>query len=666
MEKNKRKNVKRLLSWILVLSLVSVSFFRYADMLRAATERTGVLTGTNVNVRSGPGTEYSRVTQVSTGQVVTVLDEAKATTGNLWYKVKFTLSGKAYEGYIYATYVSITSSDVENVPPGADPSFEKKLDEQGFPESYRKYLRALHKNHPNWVFQSIKTNLDWNTVIKNECVVGRNLVPSSSLDSWKSTEAGAYNWENGTWYGLDTSAWVAASKGIIEYFMDPRNFLLDNDSRILQFEALNYVEATQSKSGVANILAGSFMANDNYYRIFMEAGSSSNVSPYHLASRCLQEVGKNGSSSSSGKVSGYEGYYNFFNIGATPGGQGAVINGMIKAKAMGWTSPELSIKGGASFVGSSYIAKKQNTLYLQKFDVVDGGNGFYSHQYMTNLQAPTSEAKNMKKAYSDFNNSAVTFYIPIYNNMPENACPQPTGDGNPNNLLSAISVNGYNLTPVFNKYTLEYSLVVPNNVSSVNVSAKTLLSSAKVSGTGTKALNVGNNDVKVVCTAENGNTRTYVLHIARSAAPSQPGDNGEVKISTNYKLGANISGIAVGTAADKLLGGIKIETNGCTSKVVNSSGAENKGAVRTGDKLQIFSGNTLKKEYPVVIYGDLNGDGKIDLVDLTYGKRHVLGISALSGVYAEAANVNHSGDGINILDLTYMKRHILGIQAISQ
>lgn len=661
----KRKN-RRFLSRIVLVALVAGLFLHTSGLGYAYTEKTGVLTGTNVNVRTGPGTEYSRITQVNTGQQVTVLGEATATTGNLWYQVKFTLNGKNYEGYIYAQYVSITSSTIEDVPAGADADFEKKLDAQGFPESYRKYLRALHKNHPNWVFESVKTNLDWNTVIKNECVVGRNLVPSGSLDSWKSTEAGAYNWETGTWYGLDTSAWVAASREIIEYFMDPRNFLLDNDARILQFEALSYVPATQTKSGVANILSGSFMATEDYYRIFMEAGESSKVSPYHLASRCLQEVGKNGSSSSSGKVSGYEGYYNFFNIGATPGGQGAVINGMIKAKAMGWTSPEKSIKGGASFVGSSYINKGQNTLYLQKFDVVDGGNGCYSHQYMTNLQAPASEAKNMKKAYADFNSAAITFYIPVYNNMPETACPQPTGDGNPNNLLSSLTVNGYSLTPGFNKYTQEYSLVVPNNVSAVTIGARTVLTNAKVSGVGTAALNVGNNDIKVVCTAQNGSTRTYTIHIARSAAAGGTDTSGDVKVSTGYQLGTYISGIATGTTGATLLGGVKVEPSGCTAKVVNASGAENKNALRTGDRLQIFSGNTLKKEYPVVIYGDVNGDGTIDLLDLTISKRYVLGITALSGAYAEAANVNRSSDGINILDLTYMKRHILGIQTISQ
>ncbi len=660
-----RKNEgKRVLAWLLAVALAAGLFLQFGAVSQAFTPKTGVLTGVNVNVRTGPGTEYSKITQVSTGQQVTIVDEATATTGNLWYKVQFTKNGKSYEGYIYAIYVSVTSSGMEEVPAGEDPAFEQKLAEQGFPESYRKYLRSLHKLHPNWAFQAIQTGLDWNTVLKNESVVGRNLVQSSSLDSWKSLEPGAYDWNTGRWYGLDTSAWVAASQEIIAYFMDPRNFLMD-DAQILQFEALSYVPATQSKSGVANILAGSFMATDNFYRIFMEAGAASGVSPYHLSSRSLQEVGKKGSSSSSGKVAGYEGYYNFFNIGATPGGRGAVINGMIKAKAMGWTSPELSIKGGASIIGASYINKGQNTLYLQKFDVVDGGNGFYSHQYMTNLQAPTSEAKNLKKAYPDFASSAITFFIPVYNNMPETACPQPTSSGNPNNLLSSLTVHGFNLTPAFNKYTENYSLVVPNSVSSITIGAKPILSSASVSGTGRVSLKVGDNIIKVVCTAQNGSKRTYTIHVARSAAANNV-DSGEVKFTTGLKVSANISGLAAGSSARDLLDVIFLETPGSSATIVDAKGNPYTGTLRTGDALQLFLNNKLVKQYPIVIYGDVDGNGAIDILDLAYVKRHVLGIAALSGVYGEAANADHSADGINILDLTYIKRHILGIQAISQ
>ena len=153
----------------------------------------------------------------------------------------------------------------------------------------------------------------------------------------------------------------------------------------------------------------------------MEAAEEAGISPYHLASRIIQEQGSKGSSTSSGKYSGYKGYYNFLNINATGSGSSTIIkNALAYAKKQGWTDPEKSIEGGAKFLAEDYISIGQNTLYLQKFDVVKQ-EGLYEHQYMQNLLAPTSEASNMKDIYesSDTVDSKLNFIIPLYENIPE-------------------------------------------------------------------------------------------------------------------------------------------------------------------------------------------------------------------------------------------------------
>lgn len=68
-----------------------------------------------------------------------------------------------------------------------------------------------------------------------------------------------------------------------------------------------------------------------------------------------------------------------------------------------------------------YIDKGQNTLYLQKFDIVNSDGNLYVNQYMQNLLAPESEANNMKTIYeaSDTVDSNLNFIIPLYENMPE-------------------------------------------------------------------------------------------------------------------------------------------------------------------------------------------------------------------------------------------------------
>lgn len=58
---------------------------------------------------------------------------------------------------------------------------------ENFPSSYQPYLRELAKKHPNWKFTALYTNLDWNYVINQENVFGKNLVPKNYTDRWKNT-----------------------------------------------------------------------------------------------------------------------------------------------------------------------------------------------------------------------------------------------------------------------------------------------------------------------------------------------------------------------------------------------------------------------------------------------------------------------------------------------
>lgn len=68
----------------------------------------------------------------------------------------------------------------------------------------------------------------------------------------------------------------------------------------------------------------------------------------------------------------------------------------------------------------------------------------------------------------------------------------------------------------FRAATLDYNVTVPNDVEKINVYAKTQDPNAKItSGTGDHNLNVGENAIQVVVTAENGNTQTYTINVKR-------------------------------------------------------------------------------------------------------------------------------------------------------
>ena len=505
-------------------------FVAQNNEVSAVSISIGTVNASSLRVRSGAGTTYSTLGYLYDGSQVTILGEATAPDGKIWYKISY----GGTTGFISSSYVEvteITEPEVQKPTYTEDMDFEQYLDDQGFPESYKDSLREIHALHPNWVFKAQELDIDWNEALKAESQVGTSLVSKNSIASWKSMEKGAYNWNTNSWYGLDGASWVAASEQLVAYYMDPRNFL--DDTSIFMFEQLSYDESVHTLEGVQAILSGTFMGDSfttpdtnetySYAQTFIDAAKETGVSPYHLASRARQEMGVNGSPLGHGTVPGYEGYFNFFNIQAyatstmTAQQMGAKYASTKNANyCLPWTNQRKSIIGGSTFIGKSYINRGQDTLYLQKFDMVDGGNGYFSHQYMTNIQAAASEASHMKKAYNEeILSSALVFTIPIYDNMPETACEKPTSTGTNNNFLSSIGVNGYDVSPSFNRYTLSYKVTVPANVRSVVINATKDIPGSLMTGTGAVELKTGSNTFTITVTAPSGATRDYTLVIER-------------------------------------------------------------------------------------------------------------------------------------------------------
>ena len=652
----KKQNLKRklyktgaLLSALgIFMTSPAVYFFNSTPV--AYAESMAVIAGSNVNVRSAAGTDSSIVTALGNNSQITVIDQTTGSDGNIWYHISFS-GGSGYVRSDFVRYQTSYSSDV---------NFESYLSQQGFPESYKPALRQLHTKYPNWVFTAEQTGLDWSYVIQSELQGTNSLIEKTVRSSWKSTEPGKFDWATSTWPGFDGATWVAASQGILEYYMDPRNFL--DEDYIFQFTAHKYDPNKQTLEGLKSMVQGTFLEgtvavdsssalyqaalqqmyanagtvsadtatnavtgptvadsiadlvssgmssdevviayegpasgtdssasvsatvpatgaadtsavssagstyivdatgtgtdastglltgptvgetsaavtdgtvasgntaaaqaygtmNVTYSDIIMEAAQMSQVNPYVLASMIIQEQGTKGTS---GSISGATGYYNFFNVGAyATGGMTAVERGIWYASQSGsynrpWNSIERAIIGGALFYAQNYVDAGQNTLYLKKFNVQ--GSNMFKHQYMTNTQGAAEEGKKLGKAYTQsMRNDAIEFFIPVYSNMPETACVMPTGDGNPNNKLAALSVDGFTLTPGFNMDTESYTLIVDPSVSYVNVSAAAIHSGAAISGGGTIALTEASTIIPLTVTAENGDQRTYTITINKAA-----------------------------------------------------------------------------------------------------------------------------------------------------
>ena len=645
----------------------------------AGAYATGTITGGNVYVRNAAGTSgTTKVVSLNWNHQVDIIGETKV-NGVVWYNVKGTLNGKDFTGWTISTYIKVNYNNT-----GDNTDFVTAMKNAGFPDSYIPNLTALHNKYPSWTFEAVKIGLDWNTVIENESINGLNLVSKSADNSKKSTAAGAYNWSTNTWVEYEPG-WVSASSSYIAYLMDPRNFL--DETNIFQFQSLAY-SPNETLGGVQSIIKGTFMEGTksysnngekiNYANTFMDVAKSSGVSAYHIASRIKQEQGINGTSPLiSGTYSGYEGYYNFFNFSAT-GSTKALIykNGLSFAKKQGWNTRVKSISGGSVKVGSNYINKVQNTLYFEKFNVVNTSS-LYFHQYMGNVTAAMTEGRNLAKGYSD-KNQAFVFKIPVYNNMPSSAVGFNKA-GDTNNYLQSLSISGVSLTPAFNGTTTSYSAVVSNAISSVSITAKAVSGNSSISGTGSYSLAVGNNTVKISCKSQSGDTRTYTINIDRQVAPTgnnnsganNQGNNSQNNTEVNRasgkcRIGSYITGIEPGTGAADFVKNIAVSASGSV-KLLTSSGSENSGKVATGNKVAVYdaSGN-LKKTYDIVIYGDINGDGAVNALDMIKLNRHILGKGTLTGAHLEAADANRKDDGGNALDMIIMNRHILGKSKISQ
>lgn len=233
--------------------------------INAFTTKKGTVDVSALNVRSNAGTGNNTIATLERDTSVTVLDEVNS-DGMYWYKISFNTGSGDREGYVAKNYIKTESTAKYTT----DKTFESEI--AGFPESYKNRLRALHAEYPNWKFVVQNVDISWDEVIRNESIVGVNLVKKNAKSSWKSTARGAYNWSNGTWPGFDSNEWVAASESIIRYYMDPRNFL--DSTNIFQFLNHGYTTGEQTEEGVEKMLKGTFMESKSSVKSTVPSATS--------------------------------------------------------------------------------------------------------------------------------------------------------------------------------------------------------------------------------------------------------------------------------------------------------------------------------------------------------------------------------------------------------
>ena len=219
-----------------------------------------------------------------------------------------------------------------------DEAFEQSIND--FDETYKPYLRYLHTIHPNWTFDAMITNLDFEASYLSEKPVCSIEISSGLCEQSP--------------YEVTEKGWCVGSEAATKFFLDPRNFL--SEKYIFMFENLGYTEK-YNEPIVQTVLNNTFMNglsildNQTYASIFVEAGVGANISPLYLASLARQESGSNVSLTTSGEQFEYEGYtysglYNFFNIGAYSSESNPAKAGLVYANG----GKGINISGGTGTV----------------------------------------------------------------------------------------------------------------------------------------------------------------------------------------------------------------------------------------------------------------------------------------------------------------------------
>ena len=580
-----------------------------------------------------------------------------------------------------------------------------------YPEIYTA-VQEMKTAHPNWTFTILYTGLDWNEVLENETTKKhtRSLVQKpvilGDINDWICPICYKTPQDNGSW--------LCASNKTASYYIDPRNWI--NETYIFAFETLSFNSETHTLEGIKTMLSGSFMDTDSikyidtngeekiieksYAQIIFEAAKENGISPYHLASRILQEQGRGNSSLISGKRESFIGCYNYFNIGASGNNETEIIvNGLTRARDEQWNDPEKSIKGGAKFLKGGYIGNYQDTLYLQKYCVDNSCKyGLYGHQYQQNVSAPYTEGSSVYDAYEKLGilDSNFNFIIPVYENMPSSASVKPgrnleiiTEDVIVNTETTALTIRGGPGTGYYIKAKAPKGTKLVRIEKAVEPLSDGIYwdkvvyctegnivigyaSREYLKETETQEIVNEEKTIQVLCALKNGPASTVNTRVKQIL---KPGTKVTVIDKIQYssfghtwyrvKLEDGTQGYVSSVYFEKepevkyKIDGTFVKVNPDTKITEIPEAVLTCEIFGTGAKIKI--GET---EYTLVMLGDVNGDGLVKSKDYMMIKNYIMGTLELSEAEKKAADVNKDGE-IKSKDYMMIKNHIMNISTIS-
>ena len=186
----------------------------------------------------------------------------------------------------------------------------------------------------------------------------------------------------------------------------------------------------------------------------------------------------------------------------------------------------------------------------------------------------------------------------------------------------------------------------------------------------TSTVNISCNGFKYKCVVSNSagnvesNSATLTVQDAQATTkptqsttkPARPIKATSSEVAINQTQ-LTVTKVKIGTTTNGLLNQIN-EKQYCK---ITKGGRQVSGSIvtATGMSLCVVNNGRVVKTYSIIVAGDTNGDGVINITDMIAIKQNILGRSSLSGIYKTAADINEDGK-INITDFIKAKAKILG------
>ena len=527
-------------------------------------------------------------------------------------------SCKSY--FLEVTYITSNAGPVtgyvcaDAVKTNVDTSkYADEFTKAGFPEIYFEKLTLLKDAHPNWVFTPFQTNLDWNEVVQNESVVGISYIQVNNLEKgsmYISLEEGSYDALNKTYIQKEVGNWYAANARTVAYYLDPRNFLTERD--IFQFENLGYNENYQTLEAVQNVLKNTDLYP--YANVYIEAATynGNSINPVHLASSSKQEVvlsdGKLSGSANGNKKINDVAYYNVYNLGA----------------ASSCTNP---VECAINFA-SGYILTSPTTSYGRPWTTIESaikeGASYIANSYI-NTKQNTVYFKRWNVTSNSSGNYSHQYMTNVQGALSE----------------GRHTYDAYSKIEGLLDGTIEFLIPVYLNMPK---------------------------DPSLLPVKEDEETKDQKEDEAKEDEENRTSSITNIIENSPYIYNKDyISGIKVGTSAQAMIANFKGNHENISVKItrtVDGQTMEIKDATSlgTGDIITISDG-VESKSFRIVIYGDVNGDGKVSAVDYIHVKNCIMAVSTLDGAQKLAADVNKDG-AITAVDYVNIKNYIMNASSV--